>query len=244
MIPVLTFHSLDESSSPLSVPPRVFQRGLARLRDLGYRSVPLARIADDVARGTPLPDRAFAITFDDGYRSVRDEGLAVLAALEMEATVFLTVGADGSGMRAMGGRPMLSWGEVRELRAAGVEVGAHTVTHPDLTRLPADRVEAEMRDSRAIIEDALGEPVTSFAYPYGRCDERVVELARRHFARACTTRLALVGPRSDPHRLERVDAWYLRTERRFRLLSSRALPWYLRARAVPRAARAALRRRR
>lgn len=243
MIPVLTFHALDESSSPLSVSRHVFARGVSRLHDLGFRTVSLAEIARRLDQKEPLGERTFVITFDDGFRSVHEAALPVLQRLECTATVFLAVGEAGrETMHAIDERPMLSWDHARELRDAGFEIGAHSMTHPDLTRLPAEQVEAEMKGSRAIIEDRLGSRVSSFAYPFGRHDRRTREIARRHFACACTTRLALVRPGSDRYALERVDGYYLRTDRLFGLVASRALPWYLRARAAPRRVRAAIRR--
>jgi peptidoglycan/xylan/chitin deacetylase (PgdA/CDA1 family) len=242
VIPVLTFHALNESASPLSVPPRVFARGLEHLHERGWRTVSLGEIATRLEARKPLPERALAITFDDGFRSVSDEALPVLRALGYSATVFLAVGADDRAetMLPMDDRPMLTWSQARELRDAGWEIGAHSRTHPDLTRLPDERIESEMRGSQVVIEDRLGARVSAFAYPFGRHDRRTRAIARRHFACACATRLGRVGPESDRYALERIDAHYLRTDRLFRLLASRALPWYLRARAIPRAARATL----
>lgn len=69
---------------------------------------------------------------------------------------------------------------------------------------------------------------------YGRADARTRALVREHFACACSDQLGLVAPRSDPYALERVDAYYLRTERLFALLLTRVFPWYLMARSIPR----------
>ena len=135
---------------------------------------------------------------------------------------------------------MLTWGQIREMHRWGVTMGAHTLTHPDLTRVPPARAEAEVRDSRAVIEDALGAPVECFAYPYGRHDARSRALARRYFACACGDRLGLMHAGSDPYAVERVEAYYLRTARLFDLLSTRWLSWYLRARSLPRALRPAV----
>jgi peptidoglycan/xylan/chitin deacetylase (PgdA/CDA1 family) len=142
---------------------------------------------------------------------------------------------------------MLSWPEIREMQRAGIGFGAHTLTHPDLTKLPEAQVEDEMRASKAMIEDRLGTAAACFAYPYGRYDERSYALARRLFTCACSDALGLVSPRSDPWALERVDTYYLRTERRFAVALTRWLPHYLRVLNVPRRLRrrgaAALRRR-
>ena len=72
---------------------------------------------------------------------------------------------------------MLSWGEIKEMRRCGVTFGAHTLTHPDLTRLPLAQAQAEICGSKEIIENALGEPANCFAYPFGRYDQRAARLS-------------------------------------------------------------------
>jgi peptidoglycan/xylan/chitin deacetylase (PgdA/CDA1 family) len=220
---------------------------MARLQESEYRSLDLAEAVEYVRRGAPFPDRSVVITFDDGYQTVYEKAFPVLQRHGMSATVFLTVGGKGkatnSGDRlpSLEGRPMLSWGEIRELQRHGIVFGAHTCTHPDLTRLGADQVEEEVRDSKAVIEDALGLPVTCFAYPFGRYDRTSREAARRYFDSACSDRLGQITAGSDVYALERVESYYLRTERLFALTVSRLFPWYLEARRLPREARRAVR---
>lgn len=91
-----------------------------------------------------------------------------------------------------------------------------------------------MRASKETVEDQLGTAVLCFAYPYGRHDARSRALARQLFACACSDALGLVSARSDPWALERVDTYYLRTDRRFDVVRTRWLPHYLWALAVPR----------
>jgi peptidoglycan/xylan/chitin deacetylase (PgdA/CDA1 family) len=129
---------------------------------------------------------------------------------------------------------MLSWHEIREMQRWGVEIGAHTLTHPDLTRLPSDRIEAEVGGSKAIIEETLGVPVACFAYPFGRYDNCSRDIVLQHFTCACTDTLGLLSASSDPYTLQRVDAYYLRTDRLFAVMGTRLLPWYVWARNVPR----------
>jgi peptidoglycan/xylan/chitin deacetylase (PgdA/CDA1 family) len=231
-LPVLTFHALEDSPEVISFPPRVFREGIARLRALGWRTCRLIDVASSLER---LPARTLVITFDDGYRTVHELALPVLRDHGMTATIFVTVGTTDGGTFL--GRRMLGWTELREMHAAGFEIGAHSVTHPDLTRLPRERVEAELRDSRRRIEDALGVPVDCFAYPHGRFDAQSRELAGRHYACACSDRLGLVHAGSDVHALERVEMYYFRRQRLFDLVATPWLPWYLRARNVPRTVR-------
>jgi peptidoglycan/xylan/chitin deacetylase (PgdA/CDA1 family) len=237
------FHTLEESRSDISFSPALFRRGLGGLRARGYRTLSLQQVVDGLRPGE-FPERALAITFDDGYRTVYEEAFPALQERGLSATVFLTVGSGGAGtadarLPSWKGRDMLSWGEIREMHRAGLHFGAHTLSHPDLTRLRVEQVEAEMRDSKATIEDALGAAVTCFAYPYGRLDARSQAVAREHFFCACSTRLRCVTAGSDPYDLERVDAYFLHAERLFGLIASRSFPWYIGAIDVARRLRRA-----
>ena len=244
-LPILTFHALDDPPSVTSFSPRVFRRGIARLHENGYKTLSLTEAADCVRQRKLFPSRSIVITFDDGYQSVYDEALPVLRDYGMRATIFLTVGemaaaGPASRLPSLSGRSMLSWREIREMSKTGIQFGAHTLTHPDLTRLPIDRIETEIRRSKAVIEDALGEPVTCFAYPYGRYDRRSREIVQKYFVCACSDKLALTTQASDLYALERVDAYYLRTDRLFAVMPTRLFPWYIAARSVPRHIRRAV----
>jgi peptidoglycan/xylan/chitin deacetylase (PgdA/CDA1 family) len=188
------------------------------------------------------------LTFDDGYQSVYRKAFPVLQRYAMSATIFVTTGehrpsGPAERLPPCEGQPMLSWGEIRELHDWGVEIGAHTCTHPDLTRLPTQRVRSELRDSKAIIEDMLGTEVRSFAYPYGRYDRRSQEIAQEHFQCACSDMLGLVTHHSCPYALERVDAYYLRPDGLFGLVLTGWFPSYLVLRRLTRGVKRALGRR-
>jgi peptidoglycan/xylan/chitin deacetylase (PgdA/CDA1 family) len=170
---------------------------------------------------------------------VYHQAFPVLQRYGMSATVFVTTGESkptGPAQRlpSCEGQPMLSWREIREMHHWGLDIGAHTCTHPDLTHLPTEQIETEIADSKAIIEGMLGAPVRSFAYPYGHYDQRSREVARQHFACACSSPLALVTARSDPYALERVDAYYLRPDGWFGIMLTHWFPWYVRARSIAR----------
>jgi peptidoglycan/xylan/chitin deacetylase (PgdA/CDA1 family) len=242
LFPVLTFHALEENSSVISFSPSVFERGLAKLQDAGYRTMTLPDVAEHVRRSQPFPDHCFAITFDDGYASVYSEAFPVLQSFRMSATVFLTVGErqppmPESRLPPFNGRSMLSWREICEMQSGGMNFGAHTLTHPNLTRLPRDRADSEMSVSKAVIEDALGAPVRSFAYPYGFYDDESIRLAQKYFDCACSANLGFVTPRSDLYALERLDAYYLRSDILFDLTLSRFFGVYISVRGLMRRAR-------
>ena len=246
-LPILTFHDIADDSSNISFPPAVFRRGMEQLHARGFRTLGLLEAADLVRRGAGFPEQAFAITFDDGYETVYTEAFPVLASHGFAATVFLTVPrdadrGDSDRLASLNGRSMLSWAEIREMARGGVVPGAHTLSHPDLTRMSPDEVEEEVCGSKGIIENVLGVEASCFAYPFGRHDRQAKEIARQHFACACSDELGLATGRSDPYALERVDAYYLRTDWLFALMSSKWLPWYVWSRRVPRRLRRQFRR--
>jgi peptidoglycan/xylan/chitin deacetylase (PgdA/CDA1 family) len=244
-LPILTFHSLDDQAVATSFSPAVFRRALGRLHENGYRTLALTEAVHDLREKRSVPDRAFVITFDDGYQSVYKAAFPLLREYGMSATVFLTVGEHGSvpgtdRLPSLGHHPMLSWEEIREMQKGGFVFGAHTLTHPDLTRLPCDRMETEIVGSKVIIEERLGSAVTSFAYPYGRYNPQSYAIAQQWFACACSDKLGLTTVHSDPYALERVDAYYLRTDRLFEVMLSKWFPGYIVARNIPRQIRRAI----
>lgn len=238
-LPVLTYHSLDDSSSVLSTPPAVFAEHMRILYDQGVATVSLAEAAEALQQGR-VPARAVAITFDDGFRSAYELALPELARYGFTATVFLVTDyceRDNSWPTQPAGalrRPLLGWSEVRALSRAGLVIGAHSRTHPDLTRLSAGEAEAEMVGSKRAIEDEIQRPVEAFAYPYGCCNETIKRLASAHFTVACSTTLGFVSPVSDPLALERLDVYYVRSPALFRRVFSVEGRAYVRLRRLAR----------
>lgn len=248
-LPVLTFHAIDDAASVISYDPRLFEYAMARLHAQGYRTIRLSEALACLRQRQPFSPRAFVLTFDDGFQSVYTDAFPALHRHGMTATVFLTVGSASAAhasarLAPFEGRSMLSWPEIREMQAAGIEFGAHTLTHPDLTRMSADQIEREMSGSKAVIEDALGAPVTSFAYPFGFFDAQCRRIAQQYFSCACADTLGLLSARSDPYALERVDAYYLGTTRLLALMGTALFPWYVLGRAIPRQLRRWVQRRR
>ncbi len=238
-LPILTFHAVDDTAAVISFSPKLFRRGLERLSQEGYRTITLMEATECIMRKEPFPDRSFVITFDDGYESVYSKALPVLRDLDFSATVFLTTGMNPTTrsderLPSLERRLMLSWREIQEMQKYAIEFGAHTLTHPDLTKLSRQQIEFEISDSKKRIEDATGTQVSSFAYPFGRFDERSREIAQQYFACACSDRLGIAKAQSDRFALERVDAYYLRSEKVFDLLPTKFFSGYILSRSLPR----------
>ena len=127
----------------------------------------------EVAR--TLGPQPVVLTFDDGFRDFHTEAFPILRPLGFSATMFLATAFIGEtrrtfrpagGHRASTPRNCLTWSEVRELHAAGIEFGSHTVNHPKLVDLDWPAIDSELRNSKLELESHLGAPVRTFAYPY------------------------------------------------------------------------------
>ena len=232
-LPILTYHSIDDSGSVISTAPQTFRRQMQILSASSCKVVSLDEVAAAIRERRALPPRAVALTFDDGYRNVYTEAFPTLAQYGFTATVFLITEYCGRDNAWPGQGPgieraaLLAWPEIAEMSRAGIEFGSHTATHPDLTRISPERAGQELKQSKAMIEDRLGRPVTAFAYPYGKHNAAVRELVSREFQSACSTRLGKTRHDCDPHLLTRVDMYYFSNLARFGSLAASSGDWYL-----------------
>ncbi|MEZ4414446.1 MAG: polysaccharide deacetylase family protein [Gemmatimonadota bacterium] len=176
---------------------------------------------------------AVALTFDDAFANFTTEALPVLRDLDLPSTLFVPTGHVGAtndwGGHAQPGipsLPLLDWDGLEAAVSSGVTLGAHTVTHPHLTRCGAAQVEDELLEAREELAARTGARPLALAYPYGDADERVRDQARRLYRLACTTRFAVLEGTPDPMDLPRLDAFYFRDARRLQSFGSRSfLAW-------------------
>ena len=128
-----------------------------------------------------LAEKLVAITFDDGYLDFYTNAFPILNHYGYSATVFLPTDYIGQATRQFKGTECLTWTQVRELRKAGIEFGSHTVTHPQLRSVTTEQMRTEVGRSKDEIQQQLGEPAETFAYPYAfpETDRTFVETLRR-----------------------------------------------------------------
>jgi peptidoglycan/xylan/chitin deacetylase (PgdA/CDA1 family) len=172
-MPALMYHSVSAVAGPLhdlAVPPSLLAEHLAALTAAGYRLVGLSEALDLLDAGST--DRLVAVTFDDGYRDFLTAGVPALRAAGARATLYAAVGHLGGsagwlGRWAPGFGPMLTWPELRDVAAAGVEIGSHGLIHHPLDVLPPAQLRREVVRARDELRQRLQVEVRSFAYPHG-----------------------------------------------------------------------------
>ncbi|MFI6598198.1 polysaccharide deacetylase family protein [Nonomuraea sp. NPDC050536] len=203
-VPILMYHSVsdrpNEDTKPHSVRPSDLAEQLAYLSENGFTPLTLGALVASVNKSA-LPPKPIVVTFDDGYADFHSAALPLLERYDFPATVFLTSGwvADADGDAA--GRPldaMLSWGQAREAAQTGIEFGGHSHSHPQLDQLRTEELRQELRKNKGLLEERIGAPVATMAYPYGYSSARVRREVRRagYFA-ACAVNNMIAADRHD-----------------------------------------------
>ncbi|OIJ64147.1 polysaccharide deacetylase family protein [Streptomyces mangrovisoli] len=229
-VPILMYHAVatapNDATRVLSVAPEAFAEQMALIGDLGLTPVNTAELAAAWRRGGVLPKRPVLITFDDGYEGVHRHALPVLAEHGFPATLFVSTGWI-KGAHDMGGGldTMLDWQQVRELASAGVEIGGHSHTHPQLDQIDDEALAGELVRCKEIVADELGGEPVSFAYPYGYSSRRVRQAVRdAGFAQALAVGNGLARRAQGPYALRRLTVRRTTSVQEFeRLVEGRAI---------------------
>jgi peptidoglycan/xylan/chitin deacetylase (PgdA/CDA1 family) len=242
-IPILMYHQVTPrpttAFAKYTVTPRTFAAQMRWLAITGYTPFTMATLVEARLARRTTARRPVVITFDDGFRDCVEFALPVLQRHRFTAVFYLVAGLMGRTSRWMasaGGPrfPLVDWTAARALQDAGMECGAHSVTHPRLATCSADRSREELVASRRILEDRLGREVLDFAYPYGSVTPGVRTMAAEAgYRSACTGEKRLATEADDLLLLPRVPvyggeslldfAWRLRTAERPRQWARRKL---------------------
>lgn len=236
---VLTYHSIDDSGSPISVSPRAFERHLEWLMS----GQVMVESLDALTRSAGAGDRPrVALTFDDGFVSFASLAWPRLRDGGLPATVFLVsdhVGGTnqwrGAAVAGIPVLPLMSWEDAARCAAEGADIGAHSRTHPPLSTLPPTAAHDEMAGCRQALWERLRVAATAFAYPYGDVSPSVARDAAAIFDTACTTEYRALSTADPRHLVPRLDMFYFQHEG---ACSDWGTPAFLRRVAVRRALRA------
>lgn len=207
-MPVLFFHSMDESGSPLSISRNKFLKFAGHLHKRGYH-------------------KSVLITFDDGYKN-NIAAIQALRQFNFKIVVFVATGFIGKKntfcRKDFPRLEMMSRDDISELSRQGVKFGAHGHTHRNLPELSPKELTFEIKESKRIIETAIGKNIDYFCYPRGKFNDRVINALKNNgFKMAFTSKTGIISHYSPPFLLPRVPLNDAVSMLQFRALLS---PWY------------------
>ncbi len=180
-VPILVYHKIltidpdaaqkHTSLRKFNVDPEIFREQLSYVVENGYTVLTMHDLLEKVKEGA-IPPKPLVITIDDGWRSQYENALPVLVFYNIPATFYIYTGVVGSPA-------YMTWDELKDLVAHGMEIGGHTKTHPRLTKVPLLRLHSELSESKTVLENKLGVNITDFAYPYGDYNDLVIKAVKQ-----------------------------------------------------------------
>lgn len=247
-VPILMYHSLDDSDSVISVRPTDFRRHIQLLRDRGFVGISLIDLLDGWDGRQALPEKPVVLTFDDAFASLLDHAVPALREVGFSATIFAVAGYCGKSNDWPSQPPgvprmsLMTMAQLRSIADAGIEIGAHTMTHPRLDGISEADVRREIIESQAALQQELGRSVRTFAYPYGAWSNAAKQVAGECFAGSCSVEMGMARKSVDRQLLPRLDAYYLRDPSIFRHFGTPLGSAYLSLRKLGRTCRGMLHR--
>ena len=210
-IPILLYHSVADGpgGDRWSVSRAAFAAHLDLLVEEGWRSTTVSELADGLGAGRELPPKTVCVTFDDGFADFHSDALPLMEERGIASTLYVTTSAVGDGHRRPQDNPwgaaMVSWEQLAEISTRNVEIGGHSHHHVELDTLRPSSVSEEVTTCKAQLEDRLGIPVRSFAYPHGYSSASVRAAVRKAgYLSACSVKNALSSPSDDLFTLPRL----------------------------------------
>jgi peptidoglycan/xylan/chitin deacetylase (PgdA/CDA1 family) len=208
------YHSISSSHNPkfqqFAVLPGSFSEQMAYLQTHGYTSLTVTQLACARAEGSTLPEKSVVLTFDDGFADFFTAALPVLQRYRFGATLYVAtayIGKTSSWLshEKEADRAMLTWEQLKEIAASGIECGGHTHSHPQLDILSTPRAREEIQQCKSILEDHLQQTIDSFAYPYGYQTSSLRQLVQNTgYSSACAVQHRASTEDDDPFALGRL----------------------------------------
>jgi peptidoglycan/xylan/chitin deacetylase (PgdA/CDA1 family) len=186
-----------------------FKTHMSILHEDGYRVTSLVEALSMLKKGSETGKTA-VITFDDGYSDFMEAAWPVMRRFEFPATIFVSTGFVGRSIEMLPDKTCLSWEQISSLDREGVEIGSHTVTHRRLDNMGRKEIQSEIFDSKQILEDKLGRPISAFSCPYafpaasGFRKIYVQILQDAGYRAGVTTRIGRAAPSDGPYLLKRL----------------------------------------
>lgn len=237
-IPILTYHSIDNSGSVISISRERFQQQMQCLSDKSFQVISLKEILTCIKEKRPFPEKAVAITFDDGFKSNYGVAFPILKKFGYTAAIFMVSGRCGHNNKWLGqpdGIPvmdLLEWDEIIEMSDYGIEFGAHTLNHPHLPQLTLKEAKKEIVESKALLEKHIGKDVIFFDYPYGEENEEIREIVKDEFQCAFSTDMEFTTLQSDIYSMTRIEMYYFSRNNYFSWIGTPNFSLYIKSRKI------------
>ena len=212
-IPILMYHSIESMPKStvmrsLHVPPRRFKFQMWLLRILGYKGLSLKELKPYLEGDKH--GKVVGITFDDGYQNNLLNAAPILTKYNFSSTCYIVserIGMSNSWDLNNGitQRPLMTENEIKEWLNLGMDIGAHTKTHADLTNISKEMAYREINDSKTQLEKKFNIKVTDFCYPFGRSNELIYSMTKNSsFLTATSMQRGRVNFQSDKYMLPRI----------------------------------------
>lgn len=200
---VLNYHKIDNMDISLSVRPEDFDKQMAYLKNNNYHIITPDDLYDNLEHGKELPSNPVVITFDDGYEDNYKNAYPILKKYGFPATIFVVSSFVSQYPN------YLTWDQCRELKANGISIQSHTVSHRSLTELTNEQIKNEITESKKKIDAELGQDTTYFAYPTGTYNLYVAQMLKDAGYRAAfTIKYGTAGSLSNIFALERIPVFH------------------------------------
>ena len=171
-VPILVYHHIDFSPSNgrYYVSPAEFERQMYLLHKWGYKTISVELLVTAIKKGALLPPRPILLTFDDGTLSTFNNAFPIMRKYNFTGTTYIIY-------NYIGAENYMNVDKLRELVAAGWEIGSHSLSHENLTENPKHQ-NNEIIESRRRLQSLLDVPILSFAYPFGAYDKDSLQYVR------------------------------------------------------------------
>ena len=185
-IPILMYHSIESMPKKtvmrsLHVPPSSFNLQMWILKKLGYKGLSIREL-QPYLMGDKI-GKVVGITFDDGYQNNLLNAAPILKKYNFTATCYIV--SESAGLSntwdlhyGITQRPLMTIAEVKEWLNLGMDIGAHTKTHVDLTSVSKKKALKEISDCKSQLETIYSVEVADFCYPFGRFNELICKMTR------------------------------------------------------------------
>lgn len=210
-VPILMYHYIRDFNDPddqigtnLSVSPEKFDEQLAWLKNNSYQSINPDDLANPNKKTlTQISYSNFKpviLTFDDGYKDAFDNAFPLLKKYGFTAAFYII-----TNYVEKNNPNYMSWDNIKELKKAGMNIGSHSLTHPDLEKVTDARVDSEIGESQEVLSKSLEIKITDFCYPTGKYDTRTIEALKKYgYKTAVTVKSGIADQNSNLFELPRI----------------------------------------